>query len=217
MATAFHKTVRLLIHHFLIVATTRQAYLNNTCMTNFDELRTLCKETSDITGKVVDEFLLFYSARREDLDKEMDQRLRRFRHVTKQFKKSWINLMKAQYIAHRIFRKNGFITKYLKYAAIKALPPEQLSFLEQQSAIPWRYSFSMIKDNPAADFYEMEDAFTGESYLIFSPSISRILLKERVSFWFNLVGFNGACWQSYCPVTGFSAWGQMIFSFLPQN
>ncbi len=146
-------------------------------MENFNELRKVCKETSAISGKVIDEFLLYYSAQREGLDKEMDQRLLRFRHVTKEFEKSWINLIKAQYIGHRIFRKNGFIKKYLQHAAIKELPAEQRIFLERQAAIPWRYSFSMITGNPETDFYEMEDAFTGESYLVYSPSISQILSK----------------------------------------
>ena len=40
-----------------------------------------------------------------------------------------------------------------------------------------------------------------------SPSISVTLSNRPVSIWFNLVGFNGACWQSYGAVTGYSAFG----------
>ncbi|MBC7383674.1 MAG: hypothetical protein H7296_11900 [Bacteroidia bacterium] len=176
-------------------------------MVNFNELMTVCKETSKITGKVVDDFLLYYAAQRERLNKEMDQRLLPFRLAVKEFDKTWINLIKAQYIGHRIFKKNGFIKKYLNHAAIKELLPEQQTFLEQQSAIPWKYSFTRITGNPAIDFYEMEDAFTAEKYLIYSPSISQILSKESILLWFNLIGFNGSCWQTYGPVNSFSSFG----------
>lgn len=176
-------------------------------MVNYNELRTVCKETSTITGKVVDDFLLSYAVQREGLNKEMDQRLLPFRLVVKEFDKTWITLIKAQYIGHRIFKKNGFIKKYLNHAAIKELIPEQRSFLEQQTATHWKYSFSRITGNPASDFYEMEDAFTGENYLIYSPSIAQILLKESILLWFNLIGFNGSCWQTYGPVNGFSCFG----------
>ncbi|MEO8764781.1 MAG: hypothetical protein ABI416_10860 [Ginsengibacter sp.] len=176
-------------------------------MENFNELRRLCKESSALSGKVVDRFLLYYSAQREGLNKEMDQRLLRFRLVTKEFEKSWINIFKAQYIGHRIFKENGFIKRYLQHTAIKELPTDQRNFLEQQSVIPWKYSFSTIIGKPESDFYEMEDAFTGETYLIYSPSVSQILSKGPVSLWFNLIGFNGSCWQSYGPVTSFSSFG----------
>jgi hypothetical protein len=43
-------------------------------MEDFNELRKVCKETSAISGNVVDEFLLYYVAQRESLNKEMDQR-----------------------------------------------------------------------------------------------------------------------------------------------
>lgn len=174
-------------------------------MVDYNEIRAFCKQSSSITRGVLDEFLLYYAAQRESLDKEMDQRLLPFRHVIKGLGNEWINLIKAQYIGHRIFKKNGFIKKYLNHVAIKELLPHQRNFLEQQSVIPWKYSFSRITGNPAPDFYEMEDAFTEESYLIFSPSITQILSKERILLWFNLIGFNGACWETYGPVSGFSS------------
>ncbi len=176
-------------------------------MEDFKELLKICKDSSAILGKVVDEFLLYYSAHREGLDKEMDHRIAPFRQVTKSFEKSWLNMIKAQYISHRIFKKNGFIKKYLQHAAIKELPPQQRNFLKQQSEMPWRYSFSTIIGNPETDFYEMKEAFTGESYLLYSPSVSQILSKGPVSLWFCLIGFNGACWQTYGPLVSFASFG----------
>ncbi len=176
-------------------------------MENFKELYTVCKETSAITLKVVDEFLSYYSAQREGLNFKMDQQLKRFLPVINGMEKSWLYLIKSQYIVHCIFKKNGFIKKYLQHAAIKQLPLQHRSFLEQQSAVPWRFSFSRITAKPETDFYEMEDVYTGESYLLYSPSVSLILAKDSVSLWLCLIAFNGSCWQTYGPLISFASFG----------
>jgi hypothetical protein len=118
---------------------------------------------------------------------------------------NWTGLIKAQYIGHRIFKQHGLIPRYLNHAAIKDLDAEQQNYLRQMAAHPWRFSFSEIKANPANDFYEMEDIFTGDTYLLYSTSVSQILSERPVLLWFNLIGFNGDCWQTYGPVTGFQS------------
>ena len=176
-------------------------------MPDFTQLRRVCKESTSLSSIVIDDFLMYYVAQREGLQREMDQRLERFQRVTKGLQQSWINLIKAQYICHRIFKKGGFIKKYLNHAAIKALTPKERSYLEQQLVVPWKYSYSHILANPETDFYEMEDAFSGETYLLYSPSVSKILSEGSVSLWFNLIAFNGFCWQSFGPVLSFRGFG----------
>lgn len=63
----------------------------------------------------------------------------------------------------------------------------------------------MISDNPYEDFYIMEDIFTCEKYMLFSPSISDILDEMQVITWFILIGYNRACWQSYGPIAAFTS------------
>jgi len=172
-------------------------------MTNFTRLLAVCKEVNILSAVVVDDFLMYYVARQEGLEREMDQLLMRFRQVTKGFQQSWINLIKAQYVCHRIFKKGGLIKKYLNHVAVKALTPEQRNYLQQQSAVPWRYSYSVITANPQTDFYEMEDVFNGETFLLYSPSVTKILSEQPVALWFNLIAFNGSCWQSFGPVVSF--------------
>ncbi len=172
-------------------------------MPNFTQLRVVCKESTSLSTIVVDDFLMYYVAQREGLEREMDQRLARFRKVIKGFQQSWINLIKAQYVCHRIFKKDGFIKKYSTHAAVKTLTTEERNYIEQQSVVPWRYSYSVITANPETDFYEMEDVFSGETYLLYSPSVSQILSEGAVSLWFNLIAFNGSCWQSFGPVISF--------------
>ena len=172
-------------------------------MADFVRLLEKCKATTVLSNSVVDDFLLYYAGSREKLEKEMDQRLARFRKITKDFPQNWINLIKAQYICHRIFKENGLIHKYLTHAAVKALPKEQLAFLQLQSAVPWRYSYSVITANPEKDFYEMEDVFNGESFLLYSPSVTQILSQHPVALWFNLIAYNGSCWQTFGPILHF--------------
>lgn len=172
-------------------------------MADFVRLLEKCKATTVLSNSVVDDFLIYYTGSREKLEKEMDQRLARFRKITKDFPQNWINLIKAQYICHRIFKENGLIHKYLNHAAVKALPKEQLTFLQMQSAVPWRYCYSVITANPEKDFYEMEDVFNGDSLLLYSPSVTQILSQQPVSLWFNLTAYNGSCWQTFGPIVHF--------------
>ncbi len=172
-------------------------------MTDFNKILKDCKQVNEVSALVVDKFLMYYAAARERLDLEVDQRLARFRHITKGFKPEWVNLIKAQYICHRIFEEGGLIQKYLNHAEIKALPPEQLGLLQQHAAHPWRYSFHEIIANPEKDFYEMEDVFTGETFLLHSVSTTETLSEQPVRLWFNLIMFNGSCWQTFGPVVGF--------------
>jgi hypothetical protein len=172
-------------------------------MTDFDRILKVCKETSALSSIVVDKFLVNYTVWQEGLEREMDRQLTRFRPVMKGLQPAWINLIKAQYIIHRVFKEGGLIKKYLNHAAIKALPPEQQIFLQRQSAVPWRYSYSVITTNPKTDFYEMEDVFNGELFLLYSPSVTKTLSEHSVALWFNLIAFNGSCWQSFGPVLPF--------------
>lgn len=174
-------------------------------MPDFDHILKRCREVSRITSSVVDNFIIHYAAQRDQLDREFDAKISRFRHMQKELSPSWTGMVTAQYIAHRIFREQGLVHKYLKHAAIKALPADELNYLRQSTDIPWRFSFSVIISNPAADFYEMEDVFTGNTYLLYSGSVTSILSERPVFLWFNLIGYNGSCWQTYGPVTYFQS------------
>jgi hypothetical protein len=172
-------------------------------MYNYDNLRAVCNDSAALSRTVIDEFLMHYAAQREGLSEKIDRLIAPYRQVTKTFQPGWIGMIKAQYIGHRIFKKDGLIKKYLNHATLKTLTRVEQEYLKRQSECPWRYSYSIITANPAPDFYEMEDVFTWEPYLLYSPSISKTLLEGPVSLWFNLVGFNGACWQTFGPVISF--------------
>ena len=176
-------------------------------MPEYYQLREMCNDVSRISKAVIDEFILYYAVKRDNLDQEFENRISRFRHTERGMPSDWIGMIKAQYIVHRIFKHHGLISKYLNNAAIKDLDTEQQNYLRQMACHSWRFSFSEIKANPAADFYEMEDVFTGNTYLLYSTSIGEILSERPVILWFNLIGFNDDCWQTYGPITGFQSFG----------
>ncbi|MEJ7769502.1 MAG: hypothetical protein WKF89_16910 [Chitinophagaceae bacterium] len=176
-------------------------------MPDYNQLKEMCNKGSKISTAVIDEFILHYAAKRDKLDQEFEAKISRFTHAEREMPSSWTGLITAQYIGHKIFKEQGLITRYLNHAAIRDLDSEQQNYLRLMAVHPWRFSFSEIKANPARDFYVMQDIFTRETYLLYSTSVSQILLERPVLSWFNLIGFNGDCWQTYGPVTGFQSFG----------
>jgi len=174
-------------------------------MPDYNQLHDLCQNDSNISKAVIDEFLLYYAAKRDKLDQEFETRISRFRDIVREMPSNWKGLIKAQYIGHRIFKEDGLINKYLNHTAIKELGKKEQNYLKAMAGRPWRFSFSEVSDNPAPDFYEMEDVFTREVYLLYSRSMSQTLSEHSVLLWFNLIGFNGSCWQTYGPVISFKS------------
>lgn len=43
----------------------------------------------------------------------------------------------------------------------------------------------------------MVDVFTSEEYLLYSPGMSPTRSEMSTILWFNLLSFNGQCWQSH--------------------
>ncbi|MBL7111180.1 MAG: hypothetical protein ISS19_04485 [Bacteroidales bacterium] len=174
-------------------------------MKPYNEIRRLCEKNSRMSAKLVDGFLIGYAARHQGLEKKMNQQFARYRHVTEKFDKGTVNMMKSQYIAHRIFREGGMIGKFLNNPALKRLVREERDYLEQQAAMPWRFSFSVITGEPEDEFFLMEDIFSELEYLVFSPGISQLKASRNPVLWLNLIGFNGSCWQSYGPIGAYNS------------
>ena len=172
---------------------------------DFKAIRAACDANSRISGKVIDEFLIGFAAGQQRLENVLEKQFALFKHVSRKFDKEWVGLLQAQYISHRIFRKDGLINRFLSHPALRNLKREEINFLEKQAKQPWRFSFSMISKVPAEDFYIMEDVFSGEQCLLFSPGITQLSQKEHPILWFNLIGFNGTCWQSFGPIGAYKS------------
>lgn len=177
-------------------------------MEDFLKIKKVCEENTAFTVEVLDKFLLYYAAEKDKLGKEADKRLQVYRHITQKLGNQWLNMLKSQYIIHRVMKQGGLISKYLKHAAIANLDQRNRDWMASQAENPWRFSFAIVKDQPEKDFYQMEDVFSGEEYLLYSPSLKDIINKDGMKeLWFNLIGYNGLCWQTYGPLSGYSSFG----------
>lgn len=173
-------------------------------MPDYTSLRNHCKKIHSHTLTVIDEFLIYYAARQDRLNREAEKQLARYRHITNQLPSEWKSSSIAQYIAHRVFREGGLIKKYIHHSGLSHLTEEEMDFLELQKEHPWRFSFAEVTGRPELDFFEMVDVFTSESYLIYSPGMTDIQLAQNPTLWFNLIAFNGKCFQTYGPIAGYS-------------
>jgi hypothetical protein len=177
----------------------------NTELVDYAAMRGHCEVAGRITENLIDGFLVSFAAKRYDLEKKMELQFNRYRHVFSKFAKSDVNLFKTQYIAHRIFKEGGILEKILKHPALNRLSVGEREFLELQTKTPWRFSFSEMISEPDKDFFRMRDVFTEEEYLLFSRGTSRLKAEGPKLLWLNLIGFNGACWQSFGPIGAFQS------------
>lgn len=176
-------------------------------MKDFSIIKQRCDESSALASKVIDEYLIYFAAARNNLGNKMEQDFARFRHVTRSFPEELTNRLKAQYLAHKIFKKDGLINKILGHKDIKHRSDSEISFLQYQAENPWKFSFSVIIDNPEDSFYTMEDVFSEEQYLLHSPGIKETLKDMKPILWLNTIAFNGECWQSYGVIAPFQSFG----------
>lgn len=181
--------------------------LKNNSMRNYNDIRKTCKHNKPINARVIDEFLIYLAAGRKNknAEKVMEKRFDAFRHITKEFDIEWVNRLKAQYLAHLIFKEGGDLKALLGHPLIKRLSKDDISHLEVLSETPWRFSFSRQIDNPAEDFYLMFDVLTFEQYLLYSPGITRVNQEQNTSLFLNLIGFNGDCWETYGPIVAYKS------------
>lgn len=174
-------------------------------MPDYKTIQNHCLKIQRLTSTVIDDFLIYYAAQQDKLNREVEKQLSRYSHISKKLPEAWRNMSITQYIGHRVFRREGLIKKYINQSGLSHLTDEEMAFLEFQKEHPWRFSFAEITGRPEKDFFKMFDVFTDESYLIYSPGMTEIQQTQNPVLWFNLLAFNGECFQTYGPVSAYSA------------
>lgn len=174
-------------------------------MINYQKLKNASEENSTISRNLVDDFIMHYAAGRDNLEKEMQLQFKRCHHITKQFPASVVAQMKAQYIIHKVFKRDGLIKKLINHVEVKGKGPDAVQFFKHQLDNPWRFCFTEMIGMPAPDFHLHRNVFSGEEYLIYSRGMSQTFAdhNESVRMWFNLLAFNGHCWQTYGPIAAY--------------
>ena len=161
-------------------------------------LMAYCEDLSLLSRRVIDDWLLEYSAVKNGYDKEFDKRLKREKRKFKELPAEAINLMRAQYVYHQIFGYNQKIRSYLKHKEIKLLPKDEYEYLELMSEEPSRFVCAFLLEKVAPDFYRMADLITGEIMLVYSTSVTTILNQDPyMQSWFIQVHYNRKCFQTF--------------------
>ncbi len=161
------------------------------------DIKKHCDENSRLIRAVLDDFLIPYAAAIEKLVPLMERQIKKYNRTTQDWPASYLNYLKSEYIAHRIFSRSGFITRYLNHSEVNNLPQQQDQFLEFYTKHPWRYSFAEILEKKEDALFEMEDVMTGERYLLYSPGMQSTEAEQHPRLWFTLVAYNGKCWQTF--------------------
>lgn len=141
-------------------------------MDSYNELKKACNITSTNMSKAIDDFLIPYAAEKEKEAERIEKLFIHHKRIINSLPSDWPSRAFPQYLAHTIFREGGNIRVYMKHAALKRLTRDEMAFLEYQADHPWRFRFSTIISSPAEDFCLMEDVFSGEEYLLYSPAIT---------------------------------------------
>lgn len=168
-------------------------------MVDFQKIRSVCDKFSVISKSVVDDFLLYYVGEKDGLEQKISRQLGNHRGIITKMPEAWAGNSMSQYIAHKLFMKEGLAGRYFHHAEVQKRSPEELEYLRFQIENPWRFSYCSIKRQVYKHFYEMKDALSDETFLVYSPCISETLgeLGYSPSLWFLLIGFNSECWQTY--------------------
>lgn len=87
-----------------------------------------CKANSNLSAKLIDEWLIYYAAQKDRLEEKFKQGLKPYSQVAREIKKSDVNMLISQYIAHSIFKSGGLIKKYLNHSSIKQRGPNEYRF-----------------------------------------------------------------------------------------
>jgi hypothetical protein len=169
---------------------------------DYSSLIKKCKKVSDFSEPVLTD-LMYYAAERDKLSQRFDLLAKKHKKIFGRLDNSNQSQFKTQYIIHELFKNKGLIHKYLNHSRIKALPRAEYDYLHSQAANPWRFAYWSIRNNPSPDFFEAEDIFTGEEFLLYSPAASTILQQMNVLTFGGLISSNGDCYQTFGPLMGF--------------
>ena len=172
---------------------------------NYSSIENHCKAKAAVSASAIDRKIMYHAAARYGLDKKFDQELKKYPKVVKATDEAAINYMKAMYITKQIFGEKGLIHGYIEKGQLREYTDAEKTFLIEASQHAWKWSYAVIKENPSPNFFVMTDVFSDEEYLLYSPSMQNILVTERPEMWFNLIGFNGQCCQTFGMLYSFTS------------
>jgi len=167
---------------------------------DFKALEDFCNKNRLAGDRVLD-WIMYYGADKNKLAKQYDLKEKELKHVFSKLDPVTLGKIKTQYITFEIFKEDGLIHKYLNHAAVKNLAKTDYDILKEASRFPYKYVFVDVLESPAPDFYKVQNVFTDEVMLVYSPGMTHDV--KRAGMFFLLVYNNGQCYQTFGPMGGF--------------
>ena len=141
--------------------------------------------------------------------------MKRKREIAERFPEDWHTQSAAQVAAGQLYIHPARIRKLLR--ALRAqLSDEQAEFLEGFAEASWYYCLFAVQENPAADFFTIQEAGTGRERLLYSPAV-RESTRTGVKLFLSLVFHNGLCLQTYGPVHYFRGYQPFDFHYFARQ
>jgi hypothetical protein len=166
-------------------------------MIDYQKIKLKCAEDTELSIRALDKYLLHYHLDKTPNRVSLQVILSTYWRQLVDLESQSVDLLVAEFTAHQLFGQKHLIQEYLKDPEILKLPDAEYQYLEWHAKHTWRFSFAVIQDNPEPGFFNMLDLLTNESYLLYSPGLQKICKTGVPRLCFNLISFNGLCWQTY--------------------
>jgi hypothetical protein len=166
-------------------------------MIDYQIIKLKCAEDTELSIRALDKCLLHYHLDKAQNKLTLQFVLNSYWRQLVDLEPQLVDLLVAEFTAHQLFGQKHLIQEYLKDPEMLKLPEAEYQYLEWHAKHTWRFSFAVIQDNPEPGFFNMLDLLTNESYLLYSPGLQKICKTGVPRLCFNLISFNGLCWQTY--------------------
>lgn len=182
-------------------------------MHNFTKLLYTCEKSSGLMRTTIDQTLLPIAMEDRRFHSTFVERIKtEYPSFAEEMPGNWRNALGEQYAVAQLFGSKGLVKDYLEHRRVKQLSARERGFLTEQLQAPWEFVFMRSVDDLGNDFFEMKDLISEETFLLYSPGVSRYEAETSMSMYFALRNYNGLCYQTYGPILYFR--GLPIFDVL---
>jgi hypothetical protein len=141
--------------------------------------------------------------------------MKRKRDIAEWFPEDWHIQTAAQVAAGQLFGHPARVRKLL--GALRAqMSEEEAEFLEGFVEEPWYYCPFVVQENPAADFFTVQEIETGRERLLYSPAV-RETTRTGVKLFLSLMYENGLCIQAYGPLHYYRGYQPFDFHYFARQ
>ena len=127
----------------------------------------------------------------------------KYTHVVRDLPPNWVPAVIDQFLAFKLFGPDGLALNYFAHPLILRKSPREQEYLYFQFSHPWRFAFIRPQAVLGNNVFEMKNALTEESLLLYSPGIAKYEALGGMSLYFALLASNGDCFQTYGPISYF--------------